>query len=46
MGTHALVQEGVAFADLSLAVIDEQQRFGLHQRMALKGKGGEADVLH
>jgi ATP-dependent DNA helicase RecG len=45
IGTHALVQEGVAFADLSLAVIDEQHRFGLHQRMALKGKGGEADVL-
>jgi ATP-dependent DNA helicase RecG len=45
VGTHALVQEGVAFADLSLAVIDEQHRFGLHQRMALKGKGGEADVL-
>jgi ATP-dependent DNA helicase RecG len=45
VGTHALVQEGVAFDDLSLAVIDEQHRFGLHQRMALKGKGGEADVL-
>jgi len=39
VGTHALVQEGVAFADLSLAVIDEQHRFGVHQRMALKGKG-------
>ena len=45
VGTHALVQEGVAFSDLSLAVIDEQHRFGLHQRMALKGKGGEPDVL-
>jgi ATP-dependent DNA helicase RecG len=45
VGTHALVQEGVAFADLSLAVVDEQHRFGLHQRMALKRKGGEADVL-
>jgi len=45
IGTHALVQEGVSFADLSLAVVDEQHRFGLHQRMALKGKGGEADVL-
>ena len=45
VGTHALVQEGVAFHDLSLAVVDEQHRFGLHQRMALKGKGGEADVL-
>ncbi len=46
IGTHALVQEGVSFADLSLAVIDEQHRFGLHQRMALKGKGGgDIDVL-
>ena len=35
----------MTFADLSLAVVDEQHRFGLHQRMALKGKGGEADVL-
>ncbi len=41
IGTHALVQEGVAFADLSLAVVDEQHRFGLHQRMALRGKGGD-----
>jgi ATP-dependent DNA helicase RecG len=39
------VQEGVAFADLSLAVIDEQHRFGVHQRMALKGKGASPDVL-
>ena len=45
VGTHALVQEGVAFADLSLAVIDEQHRFGVHQRMALKGKGAFPDVL-
>jgi len=46
IGTHALVQEGVVFADLSLAVVDEQHRFGLHQRMALKGKGGgDIDVL-
>jgi ATP-dependent DNA helicase RecG len=45
IGTHALVQEGVSFADLSLAVIDEQHRFGVHQRMALKGKGGDPDVL-
>ncbi len=42
---HArLVQEGVSFHDLSLAVVDEQHRFGLHQRMALKGKGVEPDV--
>jgi ATP-dependent DNA helicase RecG len=45
VGTHALVQEGVSLADLSLAVIDEQHRFGLHQRMALKGKGTSPDVL-
>ncbi|GBC87458.1 ATP-dependent DNA helicase RecG [bacterium HR12] len=45
VGTHALVQEGVRFADLSLAVIDEQHRFGVHQRMALKGKGVSPDVL-
>jgi ATP-dependent DNA helicase RecG len=45
VGTHALVQEGVAFDDLSLAVIDEQHRFGVHQRMALKGKGAFPDVL-
>jgi ATP-dependent DNA helicase RecG len=45
VGTHALVQESVTFADLSLAVVDEQHRFGLHQRTALQRKGGEADVL-
>jgi ATP-dependent DNA helicase RecG len=46
VGTHALVQEAVTFADLSLAVVDEQHRFGLHQRTALKGKGGgDIDVL-
>ena len=45
IGTHALVQEAVSFHDLSLAVVDEQHRFGLHQRMALKGKGMEPDFL-
>ncbi len=46
VGTHALVQEALAFHDLSVAVVDEQHRFGLHQRMALKGKGGgDIDVL-
>jgi ATP-dependent DNA helicase RecG len=45
IGTHALVQEGVTFRDLSLAVIDEQHRFGVHQRMALKGKAAAPDVL-
>jgi len=45
VGTHALVQEGVSFHDLSLAIIDEQHRFGVHQRMALRGKGASPDVL-
>jgi ATP-dependent DNA helicase RecG len=45
VGTHALVQEKVEFADLSLAVVDEQHRFGLHQRIALKEKGAYPDVL-
>jgi ATP-dependent DNA helicase RecG len=45
VGTHALVQEGVEFADLSLAVIDEQHRFGVHQRVKLKEKGAHPDVL-
>jgi ATP-dependent DNA helicase RecG len=45
IGTHALVQEGVEFADLSLAVIDEQHRFGVHQRLTLKEKGAHPDVL-
>jgi ATP-dependent DNA helicase RecG len=45
VGTHALVQETVSFQDLSAAVIDEQHRFGLHQRIALKEKGPYPDVL-
>ncbi|MEX0833317.1 MAG: ATP-dependent DNA helicase RecG [Actinomycetota bacterium] len=45
VGTHALVQEAVEFHDLSLAVVDEQHRFGVHQRMQLKGKGADPDVL-
>jgi ATP-dependent DNA helicase RecG len=45
VGTHALVQERVEFLDLSLAVVDEQHRFGLHQRIALKEKGPAPDVL-
>src|SRR5262249_43591246 len=45
-GTHALFSEDVAFRDLGLAVIDEQHRFGVHQRMLLQGKGTKpADVL-
>ena len=47
VGTHALIQEGVTFRRLGLAVIDEQHRFGVMQRAALTGKGGEVtpDVL-
>lgn len=39
IGTHALMQEGVAFRDLALAIVDEQHRFGVHQRLALVDKG-------
>ena len=45
IGTHALFQEGVNFKDLGLAVIDEQHRFGVHQRMALQGKASIAPDL-
>jgi len=45
IGTHALLQEGVSFRDLGLAVIDEQHRFGVDQRLALSAKGAAADVL-
>ncbi|MCC6245493.1 MAG: ATP-dependent DNA helicase RecG [Gemmatimonadaceae bacterium] len=45
IGTHALVQQGVEFGDLGLAIIDEQHRFGVAQRAALGGKGAEPDVL-
>ncbi len=43
VGTHALFQEGVAFHRLGLVVIDEQHRFGVHQRMALRDKGVSRD---
>ena len=39
VGTHALFQEGVEFAHLGLVIVDEQHRFGVHQRLALKEKG-------
>ncbi len=39
IGTHALMQEGVVFRNLGLVVIDEQHRFGVHQRLALRDKG-------
>jgi len=45
VGTHALVQEEVEFADLALAVVDEQHRFGVHQRMALSSKSQAVDLL-
>jgi len=46
VGTHALFSDDVAFRDLGLAVVDEQHRFGVHQRMKLQGKGARpADVL-
>ena len=45
IGTHALIQSGVAFANLGLAVIDEQHRFGVEQRGALRGKGVNPHLL-
>ena len=45
IGTHALLTDDVQFADLGLAVVDEQHRFGVKQRMSLSAKGGDCDVL-
>jgi ATP-dependent DNA helicase RecG len=45
VGTHALIEEGVEFARLGLAIIDEQHRFGVRQRLALKQKGEFAHQL-
>jgi ATP-dependent DNA helicase RecG len=45
VGTHALVQEGVEFRRLGLAVVDEQHRFGVAQRARLRGKGDHPDLL-
>lgn len=45
VGTHALLQQEVEFRDLALAVIDEQHRFGVEQRLALAAKGRDADTL-
>ena len=45
VGTHALFQSGVEFSDLAVAVVDEQHRFGVHQRMTLAAKGKGVDVL-
>ena len=45
VGTHSLFQEGVVFKNPALAVIDEQQRFGVSQRKALEDKGASMDIL-
>jgi ATP-dependent DNA helicase RecG len=45
IGTHALFQDDVVFKDLALAIVDEQHRFGVHQRLALAHKGEAVDVL-
>lgn len=45
IGTHALFQDDVAFKDLALVIVDEQHRFGVHQRMQLSEKGSAADML-
>ena len=45
VGTHALFQDDVAFKALKFAVIDEQHKFGVHQRLELAGKGDAVDVL-
>jgi ATP-dependent DNA helicase RecG len=45
VGTHALFQQDVAFHDLALAIVDEQHRFGVHQRLALIHKGEAVDML-
>ncbi len=45
VGTHALFQDDVDLASLGLCVVDEQHRFGVHQRLTLAGKGSDADVL-
>ncbi|WP_455474913.1 ATP-dependent DNA helicase RecG [Bartonella sp. B30(2025)] len=45
IGTHALIQNNVAYNNLALAIIDEQHRFGVHQRLALTAKGNKTDML-
>ncbi len=45
IGTHALFQSNVTFKNLALGIVDEQHRFGVHQRLALASKGGAADIL-
>ncbi|MCC4245625.1 ATP-dependent DNA helicase RecG [Stappia indica] len=45
VGTHALFQSEIAFANLGLAIVDEQHRFGVHQRLMLASKGQGVDML-
>jgi len=45
VGTHALFQDEVVFRDLALVIIDEQHRFGVHQRLSLRNKGVQGEVL-
>ncbi|GGA09418.1 ATP-dependent DNA helicase RecG [Dyella caseinilytica] len=45
IGTHALMQEGVAFSRLGLVIVDEQHRFGVQQRLALRDKGLEGELV-
>ena len=45
IGTHALIQEGVEFARLGLVIVDEQHRFGVGQRLALRNKGQDARTV-
>lgn len=45
IGTHALMQEGVEFAHLGLVIVDEQHRFGVQQRLALRDKGLEGELV-
>jgi len=45
IGTHALIQEGVEFAKLGLVIVDEQHRFGVGQRLALRNKGQDAQTV-
>ncbi len=45
IGTHALLQDNIKFKDLALAIIDEQHRFGVEQRLAIAQKGNNPDLL-
>lgn len=46
IGTHALLQDSVRFAQLGLVIVDEQHRFGVGQRLVLRNKGGAATIPH